>query len=51
MDRPHCYHHAGRLRQGDSEAVDYYAQHAQYDRATQSNNDLAAAYALPRAEV
>ena len=34
MDRPHYYHHAGRLRQGDSEAVECYAQHAQYDRAT-----------------
>ena len=28
MDRPHYYHHAGRLRQGDSEAVECYAQHA-----------------------
>ena len=26
--RPHYYHHAGRLRQGDSEAVECYAQHA-----------------------
>ena len=26
--------HAGRLRQCDSEAVECYAQHAQYDRAT-----------------
>ena len=34
MDRPHYYHHAGRLRQGDSETVECYAQHAQYDRAT-----------------
>ena len=34
MDWPHYYHHAGRLRQGDSEAVECYAQHAQYDRAT-----------------
>ncbi len=31
---PTNYHHAGRLRQGDSEAVECYAQHAQYDRAT-----------------
>ena len=31
MDRPHYYHHAGRLRQGDSEAAECYAQ---YDRAT-----------------
>ena len=31
---PGDYHHAGRLRQRDSEAVECYAQHAQYDRAT-----------------